>query len=168
MRGDEVIIAHHDTVIQRDDHVILFLTDRRHVEVVERLFDVPRRKRRMNLLAVQRILGLLLMLFSITMLPPLGVSLYYGDGNWQPFSHAFFALLAVGALIWWPARGTRRELRVRDGFLIVALFWFVLGARRRGAAAADRGSAAVASPTPSSSPSPASRRPARRCSSGLD
>ena len=47
----------------------------------------------MNLLAVQRILGLLVMLVSITMLPPLGVSLYYGDGNWQPFSHAFFALL---------------------------------------------------------------------------
>jgi len=46
VRGDEVIIAHHDTVIQRDDHVILFLTDRRHIEAVERLFDVPRRKHR--------------------------------------------------------------------------------------------------------------------------
>jgi trk system potassium uptake protein TrkA len=46
VRGDEVLIAHHDTMIQRDDHVVLFLTDRRHVEVVERLFDVPRRKGR--------------------------------------------------------------------------------------------------------------------------
>ena len=46
VRGDEVLIAHHDTMIQRDDHVVLFLTDRRHVEVVERLFDVPRRKSR--------------------------------------------------------------------------------------------------------------------------
>lgn len=46
VRGEEVIIAHHDTLIQRDDHVILFLTDRRHVEAVERLFDVPRRKGR--------------------------------------------------------------------------------------------------------------------------
>ena len=45
-RGDQVVIAHHDTVIQRDDHVILFLTDRRHVEAVERLFDVPRRHAR--------------------------------------------------------------------------------------------------------------------------
>src|SRR5688500_5322740 len=44
VRGDQVIIAHHDTVIQRDDHVILFLTDRRYIEVVEKLFDVPRRK----------------------------------------------------------------------------------------------------------------------------
>lgn len=45
-RGDQVLIAHHDTVIQVDDHVILFLTDRRHVEAVERLFDVPRRHAR--------------------------------------------------------------------------------------------------------------------------
>ncbi len=34
-----MIIAHHDTVIHADDHVILFLTDRRHIEAVERLFQ---------------------------------------------------------------------------------------------------------------------------------
>jgi trk system potassium uptake protein TrkA len=39
VRGEEVIIAHHDTVIQADDHVILFLTDRRHIEATERLFQ---------------------------------------------------------------------------------------------------------------------------------
>ena len=46
VRGEDVLIAHHDTMIHRDDHVVLFLTDRRHVEAVERLFDVPRRKAR--------------------------------------------------------------------------------------------------------------------------
>jgi trk system potassium uptake protein TrkA len=45
VRGDDVLIAHHDTVIHRDDHVILFLTERRHVDAVQRLFDVPRRRR---------------------------------------------------------------------------------------------------------------------------
>ncbi len=45
VRGDEVLMAHHDTVVQRDDHVILFLTDRRQIDAVERLFDVPRRRR---------------------------------------------------------------------------------------------------------------------------
>jgi trk system potassium uptake protein TrkA len=45
VRGDEVLMAHHDTVVQRDDHVILFLTDRRQIDAVERLFDVPRRGR---------------------------------------------------------------------------------------------------------------------------
>ena len=45
VRGDEVLMAHHDTLVQRDDHVILFLTDRRQIDAVERLFDVPRRRR---------------------------------------------------------------------------------------------------------------------------
>ncbi len=40
VRGDEVLIAHHDTVIQSDDHVILFLIDKRQVAEVERLFQV--------------------------------------------------------------------------------------------------------------------------------
>ena len=38
VRGDEVLMCHHDTVVQADDHVILFLADRRHLEAVERLF----------------------------------------------------------------------------------------------------------------------------------
>ena len=38
VRREQVIMAHHDTVVQCDDHVILFLSDRRHVEAVERLF----------------------------------------------------------------------------------------------------------------------------------
>jgi trk system potassium uptake protein len=39
VRGEEVIIAHHDTTVQPDDHLILFLTDRRHIEAVEKLFQ---------------------------------------------------------------------------------------------------------------------------------
>ena len=40
VRKDEVIMAHHDIVINTDDHVILFLTDRRKIEIVEKLFQV--------------------------------------------------------------------------------------------------------------------------------
>jgi trk system potassium uptake protein TrkA len=40
VRGDKVIMVHHDTEIEADDHVILFLTDRRHVEAVGKLFQV--------------------------------------------------------------------------------------------------------------------------------
>jgi len=39
VRGEQVIMAHHDTVIENGDHVILFLSDKRHVEQVERLFQ---------------------------------------------------------------------------------------------------------------------------------
>ena len=40
VRQDEVIICHHDTVIEAEDHVILFLVDKSHLTAVERLFQV--------------------------------------------------------------------------------------------------------------------------------
>jgi len=40
VREGRVIIAHHDTVIETDDHVILFLTDRRKIDHIEKLFQV--------------------------------------------------------------------------------------------------------------------------------
>ena len=39
VRGEQVLIAHHDTQIEPEDHVILFLADRRQVEAVQRLFQ---------------------------------------------------------------------------------------------------------------------------------
>ena len=40
VREDQVLIAHHDTVIEADDHVILFMADRRKIEHIEKLFQV--------------------------------------------------------------------------------------------------------------------------------
>ena len=40
VRGDVVIVAHHDTVIEEDDHVILFLVDKNRIGEVEKLFQV--------------------------------------------------------------------------------------------------------------------------------
>lgn len=40
VRGGKVVMAHHDTEIETDDHVILFLTDRRKIESIEKLFQV--------------------------------------------------------------------------------------------------------------------------------
>jgi len=81
----------------------------------------------MNLQMVQRILGLMLMVFSLTMLPPIGVSIAYADGHWQPFLDAFALVALAGALLWLPVRRVKRDLRLRDGFLVVALFWVILG-----------------------------------------
>jgi len=76
---------------------------------------------------VQRILGLIVIAFSLTMMPPLGMALAYDDGQWQAFALSFAALLGAGALLWLPVRGVERDLKLRDGFLVVALFWIVLG-----------------------------------------
>ena len=40
VRGDQVLVAHHDTIVEADDHVILFMTDRRSIDAVENLFQV--------------------------------------------------------------------------------------------------------------------------------
>lgn len=40
VRGDEVLIAHRDTVIEAEDHVLLFVVDKKRIPEVERLFQV--------------------------------------------------------------------------------------------------------------------------------
>jgi trk system potassium uptake protein TrkH len=78
--------------------------------------------------AVQRITGILLMLFSTTMLPPILVDLWYGGDTMLAFLESMGLSLSVGALVWWPVRDYRSDLKVRDGFLVVVLFWAVLSA----------------------------------------
>ena len=81
----------------------------------------------MQFFVIQRILGILLMVFSTAMLPPVLVSLIYDDGALLPFLTAFAVTLVTGVICWLPVRGRRQELRLRDGFIIVILFWTVLG-----------------------------------------
>lgn len=81
----------------------------------------------MQLLTIQRILGILLSLFSITMLPAAAVSLYYDDGSVNAFMDAFVLLLVTGIVFWFPARNHRKELKIRDGFIVVVMFWIALG-----------------------------------------
>lgn len=81
----------------------------------------------MQLTAIQRILGLLLMLFSTTMLPPIGISLLYSDGFYASFLLAFGLTFFTGTIAWIPVRRVRKELRLRDGFVVVVMFWTVLG-----------------------------------------
>lgn len=81
----------------------------------------------MQLLTIQRILGILLAVFSITMLPPVLVSWLYQDGAANAFLQAFALLLTIGLLLWLPARKHRKELKIRDGFIVVVMFWIALG-----------------------------------------
>ncbi|MEW9797874.1 TrkH family potassium uptake protein [Alteromonas sp. CYL-A6] len=80
----------------------------------------------MHYRAIVRILGLLVALFSVTMIPPALVSLIYQDGSGLPFILAFILCVFTGLSLWYPHRDFKRDLRARDGFLIVALFWTVL------------------------------------------
>ncbi len=81
----------------------------------------------MHLRLVQRILGLIITVFGLTMLPPVIVGVYYGDGDVAAFLATASVLSLFGVLLWYPVRQVDRDIRLRDGFLIVALFWALLG-----------------------------------------
>ncbi|MEQ8262495.1 TrkH family potassium uptake protein [Pseudohaliea sp.] len=81
----------------------------------------------MQLAISLRILGLLLTLFSSAMLVPLVVAVMGEDETVPGFLAAFSITLSAGLLLWLTMRGAQRELRIRDGFLVTALFWTVLG-----------------------------------------
>ena len=81
----------------------------------------------MQLLVIQKILGLLLMLFSITMLPPLAIALALQDETVKVFLLSFLLILTIGSFLWLPVRKVSKELRLRDGFIVVVLFWAGLG-----------------------------------------
>ncbi|WP_028116950.1 TrkH family potassium uptake protein [Ferrimonas senticii] len=77
---------------------------------------------------ITRIIGILVALFSTTMLPSVAAAWHYEDGGGNAFVRAFIISCIIGALLWYPNRDAKAELRNREGFLIVVLFWTVLGA----------------------------------------
>ncbi|MEY3018877.1 MAG: hypothetical protein RL336_2012 [Pseudomonadota bacterium] len=81
----------------------------------------------MNIAIICRVLGIFLMLFSISMALPFLVSLYYQDSSYIGFARAFFITLISGAMLWLPVYKAKGDLRVRDGFIVTTLFWIVLG-----------------------------------------
>jgi trk system potassium uptake protein TrkH len=71
--------------------------------------------------------GLFIILYSLSFLPSIGVALFYADGQEAEFLASLLITVAVGFVLWFPNRYANRELHVRDGFLIVTLFWIALG-----------------------------------------
>ena len=80
----------------------------------------------MQIKSVIRILGLLLMLFSLAIIPPIIVSVLYEDNETWSFFYALILIFVSGLLLWLPAMQAKSDLKLRDGFIIVVLFWFVL------------------------------------------
>lgn len=81
----------------------------------------------MHVAVIMKILGMLLMLFSFAMLPPVVVAWLFQDGDLETFIIAFAFIFAVGFAVWLPFYRASAELQTRDGFLVVTLLWTVLG-----------------------------------------
>ncbi len=81
----------------------------------------------MQILIVLKVLGLLLSIFSFTMIIPGLISLYYQDGSARSFFVAFAVTLGIGLLAYLPVRKLQSPIRSTDGYIIVVMFWAVLG-----------------------------------------
>jgi trk system potassium uptake protein TrkH len=78
--------------------------------------------------AVAHVLGLLLAYFGATYLLPIGCSIFTGDGLALYFLVGAASSTGTGLLMVAAAAGRRRELKPRDGFLLVTLIWIVTSA----------------------------------------
>jgi len=82
----------------------------------------------MRFVAVVNVLSRVLLLFAVSMLLPWGISFLLGDGARAAFGWSLAATFGAALLLWLATLRERRELQVRDGFLLVALVWTVLPA----------------------------------------
>ena len=81
----------------------------------------------MHIQIAMRVLGILMMFFSITMLPPIIVSLVYEDGIETVFLRALAITFVVGFFLWLIFHRYNAEMRIKDGFLITVLYYLALG-----------------------------------------
>jgi trk system potassium uptake protein TrkH len=77
-------------------------------------------------LSVLHVFGLITLVFGVTMALPLGVSRWLDDGASAGFDRAIAITAVAGAVTWLSTLRYRRELEIRDAFLLVAMVWAVL------------------------------------------
>ena len=70
--------------------------------------------------------GILLLIYSISLLPPLAISWINHDGLIKTFSWTWLGMTGSGLLLWLPVSTKKIDIRIREGFFIVALFWGLL------------------------------------------
>ena len=79
-----------------------------------------------SLLQMAKLLGLLCIIFSSLILPPIAISWWYQDGEIMDLLMALAVILSLGMVLWFPLKNSATVLRRRDGFLIVVLFWTLM------------------------------------------
>jgi trk system potassium uptake protein TrkH len=80
------------------------------------------------LLPVAHVFALVMMVFAVTMLAPLVMAVWQLDPALWSFVISALATFVLGALLWLATRRFKRELKTRDGLMLVALTWVALPA----------------------------------------
>lgn len=79
-----------------------------------------------RILPILHVLGLVITMFGVSLLLPLGISLVIGDQAQLAFDKVFALTFGCGIGLWLIGRLHRRELKARDGFLLVVTIWLLL------------------------------------------
>jgi len=74
---------------------------------------------------VFHICSFLVVIYSLTMLVPVGISWYYRDGYVTPFMITFTLSLVIGVVGWKATQHQNHQLQKRDGFMVACLFWVI-------------------------------------------
>ena len=82
----------------------------------------------MNITIISRLIGMCLIGFSLTLLVPMLMALWFQDGEFEHFALSILLGLSLGAVLFAFGLHRRGELRTRDGFLVVTLYWVLLSA----------------------------------------
>lgn len=77
---------------------------------------------------ILRLIGLLLLLYSFTMLPPIAINIIFAETVWLPFILPYLLCSGLGLLLWLSFRNHQNMLKIREGFLIVVVIWFGISA----------------------------------------
>jgi trk system potassium uptake protein len=76
---------------------------------------------------ISRLVGVILLLFSLALLPPLLFALLDGEAELRSLFETLLLCLGSGVVLWLLARHKRHRIRTRDGFLLVTLLWGIVG-----------------------------------------
>ncbi|GIR64401.1 MAG: hypothetical protein CM15mP69_2290 [Ectothiorhodospiraceae bacterium] len=81
----------------------------------------------MNYPMINKIIGIMLMMFAVTLFIPIATSVIYSDGNILTFIISFLVFFIIGALLYFPnSKIKSSDIKSKEGFLIVVLFWVIL------------------------------------------
>ncbi len=80
----------------------------------------------MQIQIVLKTIGLLLMVFSLTQIPPILIDFIYSEGEIFSFLISFVLTFIGGYILWFFNRNAAQDFRIREGILIVVCFWAVL------------------------------------------
>lgn len=81
-----------------------------------------------QILVVIHLCSFLVLLYSLSMIPPLLMGLLYKEKSAFSFFYTLVVAATLGGLGWFSTRQSKVQLRTQDGFLIIVMFWLLFSA----------------------------------------